>query len=81
MRVHYSGYRKYGVLSFRYEFDGDENVYVLREGDRLDVLSYRFYGTPELWWYLAYVNGIMNPLELEVGKVLVIPKFKKLFVG
>lgn len=77
--MHYSRYRKYGVLRFRYKPDGDENYYVVKAGDRLDVLSFRFYGTPDLWWYLAYANQLSNPLELEPGKVIMIPKYEKLF--
>jgi nucleoid-associated protein YgaU len=41
---------------------------------RLDNLSYRFYGDPTLWWVLALVNAIANPLtDMVVGQVLTIP--------
>lgn len=29
---------------------------------RLDLLSNDFYGTPQLWWVLASVNNILDPL-------------------
>jgi hypothetical protein len=29
---------------------------------RLDLLAADFYGTPELWWVLASVNNILDPL-------------------
>lgn len=29
---------------------------------RLDLLSAYHYGTPELWWVLATVNGLMDPI-------------------
>jgi hypothetical protein len=41
---------------------------------RLDLVSYKFYQTPELWWVLADVNQIFFPAEeLTVGTVLRIP--------
>ena len=30
--------------------------------NRLDAISYKFYGTPALWWVLARVNDIADPL-------------------
>jgi hypothetical protein len=43
---------------------------------RLDLLSYRYYNTPELWWVLAEVNGIFFPPDdLKIGMVLRIPSF------
>jgi hypothetical protein len=29
---------------------------------RLDLLANDFYGTPQLWWVLASVNNILDPL-------------------
>jgi len=43
-------------------------------GDRIDNLSARYYGDPELFWRIADANDAMVPDELtrEVGRVLVI---------
>lgn len=35
------------------------------EGDRRDLIAARQLGDPELWWQLADVNGVINPLMLE----------------
>lgn len=43
------------------------------EQGRLDLVSYKYYGTTRLWWVIAMVNGIPNPSELEPGIVLRIP--------
>lgn len=41
---------------------------------RLDLIAYKFYQTPELWWVLAAVNEIFFPPEdMEEGDVLRIP--------
>lgn len=34
---------------------------------RPDTISYEFYATPLLWWILAYVNDISNPLDRDNG--------------
>lgn len=45
-----------------------------RDVGRLDLISYKFYQTPELWWVLAAANGIFFPPEdMQEGDVLRIP--------
>lgn len=48
--------------------------YLSQDGDRFDTLSYKFYGTPDLWWVIAKANnladGSMAPPE---GTRLFIP--------
>ena len=42
---------------------------------RLDLISYRFYRTPNYWWVIALVNNIKNQFtDVVVGATLVIPK-------
>jgi hypothetical protein len=41
---------------------------------RLDLISQSFYGVPDLWWVIARVNGILDPLVGAArGQVLRIP--------
>ncbi|MDR1514927.1 MAG: hypothetical protein LBS45_04465 [Synergistaceae bacterium] len=40
---------------------------------RIDLLAWRYYSDCALWWVIAEANGISNPLELEVSRVLRIP--------
>lgn len=42
-----------------------EQTYRLRENDlqRFDRISYKFYGTPELWWVIMAVNNIIDPFN------------------
>lgn len=41
---------------------------------RLDIISDKVYGTPDLWWVIALYNGIIHPLaEIETGTYLRIP--------
>jgi hypothetical protein len=52
-----------------------EDVYVRTQpGDRLDLLSYQFYGTVDYWWIIAHANSIgKGSLSLEEGTVVRIP--------
>jgi hypothetical protein len=47
------------------------------EGDRLDLISSRTYGTAEALWRICDANDTMNPTELtapgQVGSVLIVP--------
>ena len=48
--------------------------------NRLDAVSYKFYNTPHLWWAIATMNHIKNPMRLEVGIVLRIPPLEHIVV-
>lgn len=45
---------------------------------RPDLISYRLYDTPDLWWFILWLNGIMDVWnELKSGVALkYIPKYK-----
>jgi len=44
------------------------------EDGRLDLISYRYYATAELWWVIAVANDIFFPMrEVIPGIVLRVP--------
>jgi len=46
---------------------------------RLDLIAQKFYGVPDLWWVIALVNNIVDPLVgAEVGKNIRIPTRNRL---
>lgn len=48
--------------------------YTIRQRDRLDNLSYQYYGTTSLWWAIAIFNpNIYHPLLLVAGTRINIP--------
>lgn len=52
----------------------DDLSYTVLDSDRIDVLAYKFYGSPTLWWVIAAVNGLeILPTELHAGALLRIP--------
>jgi hypothetical protein len=51
----------------------ETRTYTIKEGDRIDLLAQQSLGDFRLWWVIAYINGLDDPLELPVGKEIVLP--------
>lgn len=46
---------------------------------RLDLVSYKFYRTPNYWWVIALINNIKNQFtDMVVGQTLVIPSYDEI---
>lgn len=80
-----------GQFAYRHNSDGKErynttllpsipksetDIYVITViGDRLDSISYNYYGTPNYWWIIAAANGVgLGTTTLEGGIQLRIPQ-------
>ena len=50
----------------------DDMYFTAQEGDRCDNLAQRFYGTPNLWWFIARVNNLKT-MNIPAGTSLRIP--------
>ena len=50
----------------------DDILLIATEGDRCDLLATSYYGTPELWWFVATVNKLSGN-NIPVGTQLRIP--------
>ena len=48
--------------------------YTVKEGDNLVKIALQTYGDSYAWKRIADANGITNPDQLEVGKILIIPR-------
>lgn len=71
----------FGLLKDMVVPDATDTLYTLTQQGlhRLDLLSHHFYGVPDLWWVLARVNGILDPLVgAPLGTVLRIPRKERL---
>jgi len=42
------------------------------QGDRCDLISHQYYGSPEYWWFIASVNNLKSN-NIEAGTQLRIP--------
>ena len=53
--------------------EGNSDVLLIAtEGDRCDLISQEYYGTPELWWYIASANYLSSN-NIEAGTQLRVP--------
>ena len=52
--------------------DNSDILLIATEGDRCDLLATTYYGTPELWWFVATVNKLSGN-NIPVGTQLRIP--------
>lgn len=44
------------------------------EAIRMDLLAYRIYNTPHLWWIIAVRNNFeIMPSSLKVGQTIIVP--------
>ena len=70
-----------GLMRDPVAIDETDLVYEVQQGitNRLDLISDHFYQTPELWWVLALVNNIQDPLVgFEVGVKIRVPTRERL---
>jgi hypothetical protein len=51
----------------------DDVFHAVVEGDRIDLIAYRYLGRAELWWIVCDYNDIFFPLDLAPGAVLRVP--------
>lgn len=51
----------------------DDQFHTVTDGERLDLIAYRYLGDAKLWWIVCDYNDIFFPLELGPGTVLRIP--------
>ena len=71
----------FGLMSDAVVADASDTLYRVPQAAeaRLDLISQKFYGTPELWWVVAIVNNIFDPIVgAAVGQTIRIPTRNRL---
>lgn len=66
----------FGLLQPSVVADNTDELWVVPGAGvpRLDLLANDFYGTPALWWVLASVNNILDPLvSVPAGTAIRVP--------
>lgn len=57
------------------------HFYQAEENDWWENISYKYYGTVNLWWLIAMVNNVNNPFEdMEPGKNIKVLKKSYLYI-
>ena len=50
-----------GTATLPDHVDSNSDILLIAtEGDRCDLLSQEYYGTPELWWFIANANKLSS---------------------
>ena len=63
----------YGVTIYKEVPERNDDMYFIsQEGDRCDNLANRFYGNPQLWWFVARANHLKT-MNIPAGTSLRIP--------
>lgn len=73
----------FGLLADVIVPDASDEVYIVPQGavSRMDLISQSFYGVPDLWWVIARINSILDPLVgPALGDELRIPTKERLAV-
>lgn len=75
------GVIQYGLMKDAVVPDPTDQVFVVPPDgvERLDLISFSFFGTPELWWVIARLNNMQDPLTaVPVGTRIRIPTRQRL---
>lgn len=56
----------------------DDVFHTVVEGDRMDLIAYRYLGDAKLWWVICDYNDVFYPLDMELGAVLRMPSVEHL---
>ncbi len=48
------------------------------DSKRIDLISYKYYKDVNLYWIIAEINNILNPLEIPIGTILRIPTYERI---
>ena len=72
-KIEVKGVEKLGTATLPdVEESNNDVLLIATEGDRCDLLATEYYGSPELWWFVATVNKLSTN-NIPVGTQLRIP--------
>ena len=72
-KIEVKGVQKLGTATLPdVEENNNDVLLIATEGDRCDLLATEYYGSPELWWFVATVNKLSTN-NIPVGTQLRIP--------
>ena len=56
----------------KFEESNSDILLIATEGDRCDLISQQYYGTPNFWWFIASINKLKSN-NIEAGTQLRVP--------
>lgn len=56
---------------------GYYDIHIINSADRIDIIAKQYYGDSSLWWIIALVNDLYDPiLDFKPRKKIIIPRLK-----
>jgi hypothetical protein len=79
VKLNFTEYKTFDEIKVKSEKKSADlaRIYVVGEGDSLWLIAHKKLGDAALWKYIAKENAIANPLDLEAGTELRIPRVEK----
>ena len=56
----------------KHENQNSDILLIATEGDRCDLIAEQYYGTSDLWWFIASINNLSSN-NIEAGTQLRVP--------
>lgn len=69
----------YEAMEFPERSDDQYHLVEAGEENRLDLISYKFYGTALLYWVISEASGIDDPFDVPAGITVRIPSKQALY--
>lgn len=69
----------YEPIEFPENSDDQYHLVTPGEENRLDLISYKFYGTALLYWVIAEASGIEDPFNVPAGSTVRVPSRQSLY--
>lgn len=69
----------YESIEFPERSDDQYHLVEPGEENRIDLISYKFYGTALLYWVILEASGIDDPYDIPAGTTLRIPSRQSLY--
>ena len=72
-RIRFANALGIGTANFlKVEDKNSDILLIATHGDKCDMISQQYYGTPDFWWFIASVNSLTSN-NIEAGTQLRIP--------
>lgn len=62
------------VMQWTGDWPSRTMMYLVKSGDSLTTIAFRFYNDSTKHWVIAHLNGISNPASIAAGQQLIIPE-------
>jgi len=53
-------------------------IHSVKDNEKIWDIAYKYYKNSKLWYIIADVNNIFNPLDIDTGTQLIIPDISKI---